>query len=910
MKRGTARIAISAAVLMLLFAIVYPSRSQTSNTPDWTAKPASAYPDVLALIQSDGPIRVGAAAHDPATDDPAGLLKGGTFKLFGTARGDLDPKNSYNEGSGGARTAYTKLPLSFVPNAGQTDTRVRYSAQSGGRSFYFTTREAVFSFAAKSKGLVLRLAFLGGSPQTAITGRMPESGRVHYLIGNDPAKWHTDLPTYGEVIYRDLWPGIDLLFRGENGQLTYEFLLRAGARLQDIRLAYRGAKRLSVDHDGNLTIHTSLGSITDTRPVTYQLIEGKRVQVASRFALQRHAKASYGFTVGAYDHSRDLIVDPGLVYSTYLGGSGDDGANAIAVDSAGQAYIAGWTYSPTDFPTTSGVYQRANKGGEDTFVTKLNSSGSALVYSTYLGGTLDEPYWSASIAVDSAGYAYVAGTTLSPDFPTTPGAFQTSLKGFYNAFVTKLSRDGSNLVYSTYLGGSVYDGAYYSDAIAVDCHGNAYVTGFANSPDFPTTPGAYQPSLKGPENAFVTKLNINGTGLVYSTLLGGSSYDSATGIAIDRDGEAYVTGYTYSTDFPTRNPYQSTNHGGANAFVTELNSSGTDLVYSTYLGGTGFDAGGAIAVDWSGAVYVAGDAGSTDFPTTPGAFQRTYGGGADDVFVTKLNKTGSALVYSTYLGGTLDDYANAIAVDTAGQAYVTGATNSANFPTTPGAYDTTYNGDVVPAAFSYGDAFVTKLNSQGTALIYSTYLGGIGDDFGLGIAVDCARKVYVTGSTNSPNFPTTPGAFDTTYNGAGPPYFYGDAFVTKLDVPVGEAGCDRADGDGDADEQNSGRKSKFHFHKKSSCPDQTDSEEDNVRADDDGSGPRFQSTSVTSTTYTVADTSQAVTMVGTGLHHGLPVNFTMVAVNYGDVAPAVFQITLTDGYTFIGSVVTGAVDIH
>ena len=810
-----------------------------------------------------------------------------------------------------ARAAYAKLPLSFVPNAGQMDARVRYSAQSGGRSFYFTTREAVFSFAAKSEGLVLRLAFLGGNPQTVITGRMPETGRVHYLIGNDPAKWHRDLPTYGEVIYRDLWPGIDLLFRSENGQLNYEFLLRPGARVRDIRLAYRGAESLSLDTDSNLIIHNSLGSITDTRPVTYQLIDGRRVPVKSRFVLRHRgsSKTTYGFAVGDYDRRRELVLDPGLVYSTYLGGTGDDGANAIAVDSCGQAYIAGWTYSPTNFPTTSGAFQRANKGSEDTFVTKLNSSGSALIYSTYLGGTSDEPYWSASIAVDSDGHAYVAGTTLSPDFPTTPGAFQTSLKGFSNAFVTKLNRDGSNLVYSTYLGGRTYDGAYYSDAIVVDRQGNAYVTGFADSPNFPTTPGAYQTSLKGPENAFVTKLNDDGTGLVYSTYLGGSIDDVATGIAIDRDGEAYITGYTYSMDFPTRNPYQPTNRGTANAFVTELNTSGTALVYSTYLGGTGFDAGAAISVDSSGAAYVVGDAGSTDFPTTPGAFQTTYGGGFDDVFVAKLNRSGNALVYSTYVGGAVDDYANAIAVDSAGQAYVTGFTNSANFPTTPGAYDTTYNGDVVPAPFFYGDAFVTKLNKDGSALIYSTYLGGKGDDLGLGIAFDRARKVYVTGSTNSPDFPTTSGAYDMTYNGAGPPYFYGDAFVTKLDVPAGEVGCDKADGDGEADEQNSGRNSKFHFHKQLSCPDQNDTENDNVQADNDGSGPHFQSTSVTSATYTVADTNQAVTMVGTGIHNGLPVSFTMVSINYGDVAPGVFQITLTDGYSFIGSVVSGGIDI-
>jgi len=806
-----------------------------------------------------------------------------------------------------ARAAYANLPLGFVPNAGQLDTRVRYLAQSGGGSFYFTTREAVFSLATKTQGLVLRLGFLGANPRPAITSQATRSGTVNYLIGNDPARWHTNLPTYGEIVYRDLWPGIDLLFRGDRGQLTYEFSVKPGARVKDIRLAYRGAKKLSVDKNGNLTIHTSLGNISDTRPTTYQWIDGKRVEVQSRFALNRRSKTTYGFTVGAYDRRQPLVVDPGLVYSTYLGGSGDDEGNAIAVDSCGQAYVAGDTYS-TNFPTRAGAYDRSYNGGEDVFITKLNSSGSALVYSTYLGGaTGDEPYWSASITVDSDGHAYVAGTTTSTDFPTTPGAFQTTLRGPSDAFVTKLNHDGSGLIYSTYLGGDSYDAAYYGDAIAIDCDGHAYVTGFTDSFNFPVTPGAYQSMLKGTENAFVTKLNSTGTGLVYSTYLGGSVQDDATGIAVDADGEAYVTGFTDSTDFPhTPGAYQSSLKGIYNAFVTKLNRGGTALVYSTYLGGTGFDAGGAIAVDWSGAAYVAGDTDSTDFPTTPGAFQTIYGGGADDVFVTKLNPSGTALVYSTYVGGTLDDYANAIVVDSAGQAYVTGFTNSANYPTTPDAFQKTFNG-AGPLHF-YGDALVTKLNKQGSALIYSTYLGGTGDDLGLGIAVDRARKVYVTGATASANFPTTGGAYDTTYNGAGPPYFYGDAFVTKLAVPEGEI-CHKGDGDGDGEEHSSGRNEHHHFHKKSSCDVPDDNENDNVRSDDNR-GSHFQSTSFTSSTYTIHDDSQAITILGTGLHNGLPVSFTMVAINYGDVAPGVFNLTLSDGYTFIATIVNGTIDIR
>ena len=528
-----------------------------------------------------------------------------------------------------ARAAYAKLPLSFVPNTGQLDARVRYSAQSGGAAFYFTTREAVLSFAAKAKGVVLRLGFLDANPQPVIAGQTAQSGMVNYIVGNDPAQWHTNLPTYGQVAYRDLWPGIDLLFSGANGQLKYEFLVKPGARLRDIRLNYRGANQLSVDRDGNLLIDTSLGSVTDARPVTYQLIDGKPVQVTSHFALDRNSRTAYGFSVGAYDRKQPLVLDPGLVYSTFLGGTADDAGNGIAVDSASQAYVTGNTYS-ADFPTTAGAYDRTYNGtggfafgGGDVFVTKLNASGSALIYSTYLGGSGDEPIFGASIAIDSAGNAYVTGTTDSPNFPVTPGAFQSTLKGIENVFVTKLNKTGSNLIYSTYLGGSGQDDTDFYSSLALDSSGNAYVTGFTTSLDFPTTPGAFQTSNRGGfYDAFVTKLNSSGTALIYSTYLGGSADEGGLGIALDSNGRAIVTGYTHSPDFPTTpNAAQPIIGGGYDAFVTKLNASGTALVYSTFLGGTLDDAAGSIATDWCGNAYVTGSTMSPDFTRSAGGLE-------------------------------------------------------------------------------------------------------------------------------------------------------------------------------------------------------------------------------------------------------------------------------------------------
>jgi hypothetical protein len=504
-------------------------------------------------------------------------------------------------------------------------------------------------------------------------------------------------------------------------------------------------------------------------------------------------------TVRFHEEARDAPIPPmshpasDLVYSTFLGGSGDalhywgDGAGAIAVDSAGCVYIAG-TASSSDFPATAGAFQTSRNGEYlNAFVAKLSSDGSSLVYSTYLGGSVED--WASSIAVDSAGCVYLAGGASSSNFPTTRGAFQTTLhQGSENAFVTKLRASGASLVYSTFLGGTVED---YASSLAIDPSGFAYVTGFTASPDFPTTPGTFQTSFNcAYGQAFVTKLDTTGSSLVYSTYLGGSgSYgDGANGIAVDSAGCAYVTGYTYSTDFPTTSSaFQATLNSASdysNAFVTKLSSTGESLVYSTFLGGSVEASASAIAVDSAGCAYVVGETSSSDFPTTPGAFEPSLKQGGENAFVTKLNATGSSMVYSTFLGGSEDFYgdgANAIAVDSSGCAYVVGYTYSANFPTTPGAFRT-----ALKNAMYGSNAFVTKLNSTGSSLVYSTYLGGSGyadpsgrhySDQASAIAIDRFGCAYVAGSTASSDFPTSPGAFQTSFN-----CVYGQAFVTKLSM--------------------------------------------------------------------------------------------------------------------------------
>jgi hypothetical protein len=669
-----------------------------------------------------------------------------------------------------ALDAYGKLPLSFVPNEGQTDDEaVRYYAQGAGYGFFFTPKGATLSFAnGKGRGgHALALDFQGANPDSTLTARERLSGEVNYLVGDEPDKWQQGLPTHGELLYGGLWPGIDMAVRGDGGKLKYEFHLKPGASVEEVRLAYRGAEGLSVGAGGELLVQTSLGVLEDAAPVSYQRIGGERVPVESRYVLK--GDGGYGFTVGAYDPRYPLIIDPGLDYSTFLGGSDVDIGEGIAVDRRGRAYVTGFTQS-ADYPTTPGAFDTTWNGSFDAFVTKLNASGSALVYSTFLGGAEEDR--GEGIAVRD-GRAYVTGETSSPDYPTTPGAFDRTFNGGFSsqicqasslpcdAFVTKLNASGSALVYSTFLGGT---GADSGSDIAVDTRGRGYVTGQTDSADYPTTPGAFDRTFNGlNRDAFVTKLNASGSALVYSTFLGGAGNDFGEGIAV-RDGRAYVTGGTAFFDFPTTpGAFDTTWNGGLDAFVTKLNASGSALVYSTFLGGTGADAFSVdVAVDTRGRAYVTGDTSSPDFPTTPGAFDTTWNG--TDAFVTKLNRSGSALVYSTFLGGSDVDIGEGIAVRE-GKAYVTGFTQSADYPTTPGAFDTTLDGGT--------DALVTKLNASGSALAYSTFLGGTSFDRGFGIAVRYGRA-YVTGGTNSTDYPSTRGAFDRTFNGNS------EAFVTKL----------------------------------------------------------------------------------------------------------------------------------
>jgi len=713
---------------------------------------------------------------------------------------------------------FCRLPLAFERNQGQTDARVRFLTHSGDSALFLTPSEAVFTLAsqpapkhnalrADRKGgrsaekigrVALRMQIVGTNTKATALTRQPLSGKVNYFIGKDRRQWHTDVPTFGKVGFQGVYPGVDLVYYGNQTHLEYDFLVAPHADPQQIQLHFAGAQGVHIDASGNLIVRAAGRELKWRRPLVYQEDAAGKHAVTARFQRMRLPNGQTGirFALGHYNVDRPLIIDPVLLYSTYLGGSSNGAtARGVAIDSGGNAYITGSTTS-VDFPTTAGAFQTVNvtggRGNGVAFVSKINATGTALVYSTYLGGTSTEDS-ANGIAVDAAGNAYVTGITASGDFPTTPGVFQPAnhTKVYTNAFVTKLNPTGTVLVYSTYLGGSSTDQAY---SIAVDSSGSAYVTGTAISRDFPTTPGAVQPTTKAfpqkmfPGNAFVTKLNPTGTAPAYSTYLGGTQGgDKGTGIAVDNNGNAFITGITFSADFPTTpTAFQPTYPAGIyspTSFVTKLNSVGTALVYSTYLGGS--DAAGdmtnGIAIDNSGNAYVAGRANSSDFPTTPGAFQRARKSTHSSIgFVTKLNFTGTALLYSTYLGGgnSSGDGANAIAVDGDGDAYVAGNSTNPDFPTTPGAFQRVNGAHSPPSVGTANtNAFVTKLSPTGATLLYSTFLGGTNGigAFAVGIGIDPHGNAYVVGNSTSSDFPTTPGALQPG-NGS----VRGNAFVTKL----------------------------------------------------------------------------------------------------------------------------------
>jgi hypothetical protein len=698
------------------------------------------------------------------------------------------------------------------------DAQVAYYLQGKDKTIYFTSEGLTYVLSERSAGeeiaektasvkerllikpaerelrsrrdqrrFAVKLDFVGANADVRPSGEEKTGAVISYFKGKSE-EWKAGLPTYSRIVYKDLWPGIDVAYYGTVDKMKYEFVVHPGSDPSLIRLAYRGASAVEVNGEGRLEVRTPAGGFADDRPVGYQEIDGKRMDVTLRYLLEEQSVIKpgpsgeeavtksfiYGFYVGAYDRTKPLVLDPAvLVYCRYIGGSDDSGSfgYGIAVDGSGNAYVTGYTDSTeATFPVIGGPDLTYNSGYGDAFVAKVNASGTALVYCGYIGGASDDLGY--GIAVDGSGNAYITGYTYSTEatFPVIGGPDLTH-NGGGDAFVAKVNPSGTALVYCGYIGGWAEDDGY---GIAVDGSRNAYVTGetFSTEATFPVIGGPDLTYNSGYGDAFVAKVNASGTALVYCGYIGGVSDDMGRGIAVDHWGNAYVAGDTYSTEatFPViGGPDLTFNGGYVDAFVAKVNTSGTALVYCGYISGASEDYGYGIAVDGSGNAYITGNTNSTEatFPVIGGP-DLTYNGGTDDgygnygdAFVAKVNASGTALVYCGYIGGSDGDIGRGIAVDGWGNAYITGYTHSteATFPVIGGP-DLTHNSDYAPVY----DAFVAKVNASGTALVYCGYIGDASDDPGSGIAVDGSGNAYVTGSSGS----------------SGIDWYDYDAFVAKI----------------------------------------------------------------------------------------------------------------------------------
>jgi hypothetical protein len=773
----------------------YPSDIQPSAISILPSSPDSlpSFPTTSPSVDLARPTAgFDAEFYSNAYPDVVSAVRNGEFSsaeqhwlLYGQAEGRLpqspqDPPADAEEPDLDPLTG--QLPLNFTANRGQTHPDVKFQVNGAGQNIYFTPEAIAFVTATQGQNdpvtgesepltSVVQLRFAGANSDPAIAGIDPLPGIANFIGANPASPDAVQAPTYEGIVYQDLYDGIDLVYRGGDKELKSEFIVDPGVDPGAIAFNYDGAIDLKLREDGALILETPLGSLIERAPIAYQDINGDRVPVASAYQLLDNG--GVGFELGEYDRDYALIVDPTLEYSSYLGGTGQDRAEAIATDSQGNAYIAGSTLS-LDFPafvsfqSQLAQLQDAPNLQFDAFVTKIAADGSGFVYSTYLGGTGDDRAF--DLAVDNNGDPYIVGQTSSPDFPLQT-AIQENFNQGTDGFITKLTNQGALLVFSTYWGGSQNDAIA---SVALDGGGNAYVTGTTTSDNFPLF-NAVQGAIGGGSDAFVSKFSPTGN-FLYSSYLGGFDNDRGEGIAVDNEQNIYVTGQTAADNFPLVGEFQRRFAGGGDAFITKIAAEGTSLVYSSYLGGRDSDIGKAIAVDEEGHAYIVGRTGVPreiqpgaitglgDFPTA-NAFQNQLQG-SSDIFVTKVAPDGSGLVYSTFVGGSGFETANDMALGEGGQVYFVGETTSGDLPT---------RFVVQPSFGGNSDAFAGKLSPAGNDLEFLTYIGGSGFDTGEGIAIGPQGfNAYVAGQTASNNFPLV----NPLQGDFGGPE--GDAFVAKL----------------------------------------------------------------------------------------------------------------------------------
>ncbi len=712
-----------------------------------------------------------------------------TVTMFSQAQsGAVHPTLPSNGGLG-------KLPLVFELNQGQSASQVQFISRGPGYHAFLTNGGMVLSLRntanapsgnrahAASTRSSIQLRLVGAASNPSVVGEDLQPGRVNYFIGNDPAKWHRNVPTYGQVRYKNVYPGIDLVYYGNQQQLEYDFAVSPKADPQKIQFEISGAAATSVADDGSLTLHTATGELHFQAPVVYQEINGQRVLVSGGYSLTDSTHVR--FHLSQYDSQKPLVIDPVLVYSTYLGGSADEQPAGIAVDSNGYVYVTGATDS-SDFPM--GTIGALPTGNEHVYLAKLDPTGSHLIYADYIGGSSQD--YGFALTLDSSKHVYITGSTASSDFPVV-NPYQGTYPGSFNAFLTKISADGSSILYSTYFGGN---GSDMPAGVAVDQSGNMLIAGSTSSTNL-VTANAFQSSVSPNQGSqygeygFLTKFNASGSSLIYSTYFGGSSNvalncggtpcwpqptSTIVALATDASGNAYVTGSTNTYNFPvTTGAYLTTNSSSMNSsigYVGKFNSSGS-LQYSTYFYGTSglqTDITG-IAADSSGSAYITGAAFSDGtFPVTTSTIcdPAAQGWACSYAFVTKFDNAGATLLYSTFLGPNNNAIPRAIALDSNNDAYVLAFTSSNTFSTVNG----------IEPYVAGNDLLLAELDPSGTSQLFATFLGGSGDDEPApgGLAVDSTGNIYVAGYTSSADLPVTPTAFQGGLNGTT------DSFIMKI----------------------------------------------------------------------------------------------------------------------------------
>ncbi len=663
-------------------------------------------------------------------------------------------------------------PFAIIENRGQWPCEEQFVADWGGVTARFAPDRMLLQRAEPAgdspRGVLVSFSFEGASESVVLEGERPLPGQYNFFQSRDPGSWRTGVSGYAAIRYRELYSGIDVIVRQGEVGFEYDLRLEPGRDLEDVVIRCDGAQSLEVRADGSLALQTEIGPILQKPPVTwFESVSGERERVDCRY--RRVDERRFGFAVERTDATGTLVIDPGLEWSTFLGGKTRDEVLGVDVDSQGGVVAVGFT-GGRGFPTTPGAFDTDAHDNGNAFITRFDPSGQSLVFSTYLG----TESWATGVVVGPGDEITVCGEAgFSADFPTTPGAYDRTWD-FHDTFVSRLNAVGSTLIYSTFLGGSSGEEAWSLD---LDAAGNAAIAGITNSIDFPTTPGAFDRTHNlGAGDAYVSVLDATGSTLLYSTFLGGSGSEAATGVAFDDSGHVIAVGSTASPNFPvTAGAFDRTFEGNWAVFVTRIDPTTAPLVYSTFLSGSVGELGESLCVDQHGQVTVTGETLSPDFPTTPGAFDTVFNGGREDAFVTRLDATGSSLVFSTFLGGTGSDRGKRVLLDSDGSVVVAGRTRSVDFPVVPGSYRLTH-----PSAGGGYVSFVTHLDATGQELIYSTYIGSTLEDQIYAAHLDSDGVVTIGGFTWGPDFPVTENAFDPTYNETNN---WWDAFLAR--VPLG-----------------------------------------------------------------------------------------------------------------------------